>query len=97
METLTDDQLKEVEQFARAFANPKKICLVMELPWPEMRKKFKDEDDPVCMAYNRGKEKRNIEINLRIIEMAVAGSSAAQTITERLAEEQIGKEYDELE
>jgi hypothetical protein len=97
METLSTEQLSELEQYARAFAGPKKICLIMELPWVEMQSRFLDEGDPVYMAYNRGKEKRNMEINLRIIDMALAGSSAAQVITERLAEEQIAKEHDELQ
>lgn len=97
MEEITQEQLEEVERFARGFASPKTICLVMEWDFDSMKARFINPEDLVAMAYHRGKEKRILEINLVLIDQAIAGSSAAQTLAEKLAEDQTVKEQNELE
>ena len=96
MEAITEEQLAEVERFARGFASPKTICLVMEWDFAEMQSCFTNMQHPVARAYHKGKEKRILEINLVVVDQAAAGSSVAQALAEKLSEDQSVKEANEL-
>lgn len=80
---LTEEQLKELEELAGLFFSPSEIMLNLEIPI-HLEDEFRDiillkNDDPIFIAYNKGRIAAEIELRQAIKQAALNGSNPAQT------------------
>lgn len=90
---LTEAQLQEIEDMARAFLSPEEICIVVGITDSERLSFFtKENPGAIYDAYMRGKLKRKFQLNNLMLDHAIAGSQPAQDACNKLNEEQIANE-----
>lgn len=89
---MTDEKLKQLEEYAAALLTPAEISILLDIPASE-RKAFSvrcrtHEGTPEYEAYHRGRLATKLELRRNIIKLAKAGSPAAEPLVERFLQEQ---------
>ena len=80
---LTEDELKEVENFASLWFSPKEIAVILDKEFDEMK-----ADSSFQRYYDSGKLKSHAEMRKAIKKLALHGSSPAQTLAMKMIEHQ---------
>ncbi len=81
---LTEEQLEQLEDLAAACMKTREICMIMELDHDEFMNDLKDTASPVFIAHQKGFLTTKYLVNKKLIDLAKAGSSPAQTASIKL-------------
>lgn len=81
---MSDDQLKELESLAAAFMSIQEIAIIMEIDYLTLRESLKDVESAAYRSHQKGYLKSKYEVNKKIINLAIAGSSPAQSQAHKL-------------
>jgi hypothetical protein len=82
----SDEKLMELKGFGAAFFNIKKTAVCMQLKYTDLMDELKDVESKAYSAYYGGWFESESKINRSIIEVAINGSSPAQTQALKLME-----------
>jgi hypothetical protein len=74
----TEEQLKEIEQFASRAFTVREIAIIIGVPVDVFEKCFFNDAHPVHVAYMRGSLSAQLEIRNALYNSALSGSSPAQ-------------------
>lgn len=88
MTQLTEEQKKQIEEFAGLFFSQDDIVIIMELDASEFNGSRFDWPD-FRVPYQRGKLLKEAEFRKKVFSLAVAGSSPAQLIVKDLIKDSI--------
>lgn len=75
---LSNEQLKEIGQWAELLFSPKEIATVMELDECDVLREYNDESSVIYKCVQRGKLKTEGEVRKSILQLAKDGSASAQ-------------------
>ncbi|MDD4593157.1 MAG: hypothetical protein PHG06_22460 [Parabacteroides sp.] len=89
---MTNDQLKQLQEYAAALLSPDEIAILLNLPLDE-RKSFtvrcrSQQGSVEYEAFHRGRLQTKLELRQNIIKLAKAGSPAAEPLVLRFLKEQ---------
>lgn len=89
---MTNDQLKQLQEYAAALLSPDEIAILLDLPLDE-RKSFtvrcrSQQGSVEYEAFHRGRLQTKLELRQNIIKLAKAGSPAAEPLALRFLKEQ---------
>lgn len=89
---MTNDQLKQLQEYAAALLSPDEIAILLDLPLDE-RKSFtvrcrSQQGSVEYEAFYRGRLQTKLELRQNIIKLAKAGSPAAEPLALRFLKEQ---------
>ena len=89
---MTNDQLKQLQEYAAALLSPDEIAILLNLPLDE-RKSFtvrcrSQQGSVEYEAFHRGRLQTKLELRQNIIKLAKAGSPAAEPLALRFLKEQ---------
>ncbi len=88
MDKLSDDQLKEIEDYAHDLMSWKEIAVLVNMPVSKFKVHFDNQDSDLYLAYMRGKTKRKLELRRPILSMAEKGSPQAEILAVKFIKEQ---------
>jgi len=74
---LTDEQLKQVEEYASYFFSPKEICIILGI---DHKTTLTIEGSEFSNAYQKGSLLSQAKVRKSIIDLAQKGSSPAQAL-----------------
>ena len=89
---LTEQKLEELTELAGACMKTREICLIMQLDHDAFLKELQDPASPVFIAHQTGFLRTKVEVQKKLIDLAKAGSSPAQSATLKLI---LDKELDD--
>ena len=72
--TFTEQELEQIEQLASLYLSVTDIATVMGVRPEELRKRIRIKDDPVAIAYQKGKTMRKVQLRKQEIQLAQVGS-----------------------
>lgn len=75
--TFTEQELEQIEQLASLYLSVTDIATVMGVRPEELRKQIRFKDDPVAIAYQKGKTMRKVQLRKQEIQLAQVGSPLA--------------------
>ncbi len=75
--TFTEQELEQIEQLASLYLSVTDIATVMGVRAEELRKQIRIKDDPVAIAYQKGKTMRKVQLRKQEIQLALVGSPLA--------------------
>lgn len=75
--TFTEQELEQIEQLASLYLSVTDIATVMGVRPEELRKQIRIKDDPVAIAYQKGKTMRKVQLRKQEIQLAQVGSPLA--------------------
>jgi hypothetical protein len=75
--TFTEKELEQIEQLASLYLPVTDIATVMGVRPEELRKQIRIKDDPVAIAYQKGKTMRKVQLRKQEIQLAQVGSPLA--------------------
>lgn len=75
--TFTEKELEQIEQLASLYLPVTDIATVMGVRPEELRKQIRIKDDPVAIAYQKGKTMRKVQLRKQEIQLAQIGSPLA--------------------
>ena len=75
--TFTEKELEQSEQLASLYLPVTDIATVMGVRPEELRKQIRIKDDPVAIAYQKGKTMRKVQLRKQEIQLAQVGSPLA--------------------
>lgn len=75
--TFTEKELEQIEQLASLYLPVTDIATVMGMRPEELRKQIRIKDDPVAIAYQKGKTMRKVQLRKQEIQLAQVGSPLA--------------------
>lgn len=75
--TFTEKELEQIEQMASLYLSVTDIATVMGVRPEELRKQIRIKDDPVAIAYQKGKTMRKVQLRKQEIQLAQVGSPLA--------------------
>jgi hypothetical protein len=75
--TFTEQELEQIEQLASLYLPVTDIATVMGVRPEELRKQIRIKDDPVAIAYQKGKTMRKVQLRKQEIQLAQVGSPLA--------------------
>lgn len=75
--TFTEKELEQIEQLASLYLSVTDIATVMGVRPEELRKQIRIKDDPVAIAYQKGKTMRKVQLRKQEIQLAQVGSPLA--------------------
>ena len=75
--TFTEQELEQIEQLASLYLSVTDIATVMGVRPEELRKQIRIMDDPVAIAYQKGKTMRKVQLRKQEIQLAQVGSPLA--------------------
>lgn len=84
---LSDEQLKELEEFAGLLMSPEEIAIILEIEPAHLKKEIKSASGPVYTAFIRGKLKTEALLRKTTIQFAKQGSTPALTASLKLRDE----------
>lgn len=89
---MTNDQLKQLQEYAAALLSPDEIAILLDLQLDE-RKSFtvrcrSQQGSVEYEAFHRGRLQTKLELRQNIIKLAKAGSPAAEPLALRFLKEQ---------
>lgn len=74
---MTEEQLQTIEQLAGLFYSPEKVAIMTEIDIDAL----KMPENPAYKAYWKGYYQSEAEFRTKVVALAKAGSSPAQTMT----------------
>ena len=77
---LSKDQLDQVRELAKVFFSPKDIAIFLQVDPGEFSESCRDEQDPIYKAYYGGRLESEFEVRKSVLQLAISGSSPAQTM-----------------
>lgn len=83
---LTQEQLKQVEEFAAYFFSTEEIAVIMELNQTWCRLMMLKDKSDFKDAYTRGQLRSEAEFRKSVFEMAKKGSAPAQILADKIME-----------
>lgn len=83
---LSDEKLMELKGFGAAFFSIKKTAVCMQLNYDELMIELSNEKSTIYAAYYSGLFESESKVNRSIIDVAINGSSPAQTQALKLIE-----------
>ncbi len=91
--TLTDEQIKQIEEMSAVFLPADEIAILLKLP-AEDRETFvqitkNHKADPIYNAFHFGRLSTKLELRKTVIKLAKHGSPAAEPLAEKYIREQI--------
>ena len=78
--------ITEVETYASLMFTKEEIAVILEVDPLELKILLKDQDNPACKAFQRGRLKREAEVRKGIFDLAQNGSSPAQAFAMKIIE-----------
>jgi hypothetical protein len=78
MLNLSEEELKQVEEFAGLCFTPEQIAVILEKDEDDFLAEFKRKSSVIRKAYNKGALIKEAEVRKSIFELAKSGSSSAQ-------------------
>lgn len=84
---LSEDDLSKLEQLAAACMKVSEICMVMEIDEDEFRSELENKSSSIYKSHQKGYLETKFQVNRKIIELAKAGSSPAQSSTLKLIQD----------
>lgn len=75
--TFTEKELEQIEQLASLYLPVTDIATVMGVRPEELRKQIRIKEDPVAIAYQKGKTMRKMQLRKQEIQLAQVGSPLA--------------------
>ena len=85
---LTEEQLKEVEQFAEWLFSPQEISIILELDEKLFQQALRDKLHPVHKSYMTGKYRTEALMRQRAITFMKQGSTPALAETLKMSQRQ---------
>ena len=76
-ESLSEETINQIEEYANKLLTIKDIAVLIGISSQMMSLMVADENNPVALAYNRGKAKRLLQIHEQEISLAETGSAQA--------------------
>lgn len=89
---LNNEQMVELTELAGACMKTREICLIMQLDHDSFLEELQNPVSPVFIAHQTGFLRTKVEVQKKLIDLAKAGSSPAQTATLKLI---LDKELDD--
>lgn len=83
---LSEEQLKQVTEWAQMLFTPEEIAIVLQVDTGKMQDNINSRQGLVYAAYKRGQLLTIGKIRKAIIELAESGSSPAQTLAMSMIE-----------
>lgn len=84
---LSEKQLTEIEEWARALYSPREIAIILHLDPDALREEIEDERSEAYQRFHRGRLISEGVIRKSIFDLAENGSSTAQGLALKLIEE----------
>ncbi len=84
---LSEEQIKEIEEYSGLFFSVHDIAVIMELDADLFRKEVKDFGSVAYNAFKRGRLLAEAKVRKGVIDLATSGSGPAQTIALRFIED----------
>lgn len=76
---LTEEQLKNIEEFAGVCFTPEEIAIIIGIDWETVKKEFKNKKSEIYLRYKKGELMSMFAVRKSIYELAKGGSSASQS------------------
>ena len=86
--TISDNDLKEIEELAGLFLLPDEIAVLLGKDIADFCSTLKNKRSPAYLAYFKGKTSSKTAIRRNIIKMAKNGSPGAEEMVNKYCEEQ---------
>jgi len=83
---MTEAFILELENYASLMFTREEIAIILEVDPAELKVVLKDSDNPASRAFQRGRLKREAEVRKGIFDLALNGSSPAQTFAMKIIE-----------
>ena len=88
MNKLTDEQLAKIQEYASFFLTVNEIAFLIDVNANELKEQINIKNNPVYIAYNKGKLITKVALRKNIIKMALHGSPQAELLTEEFIKKQ---------
>lgn len=92
MINLSEEQLKQVQEYASLFLTIDEIAILLEIDFSDLKKAVCSKTNSAYKAYNKGKLLTKIELRKNVIKMAKHGSPQAELLVEDYQKKQRLKE-----
>lgn len=91
---ITEDILVMVEELAKHFFTPREVATMLEIDESLMMDNMNDATSPLNRRYNKGFLTSEYELRKCILQLALSGSSPAQTMAKDIKDKATIKKLD---